>query len=243
MKINKLIFTISLEIIFTVILILSLVFIRQEVLASIQDIQLTSAVLANVNENLNESQKADLIDVTKDVNSSIDRLSLLIYILLPLFLLILPTIFYYVIWNSLNKTKIKNYLWILVPLIFLLASIIFLLNELSFIFSVSTNSSLVFFIISVILTLVTYYLFLVLVSSQLKLKQLFIFSLKKLHKLIIQFILIIITTTLYIFLVFWLFFLNYVQASIIIQAILMLILIAIINLQRLYFYKKVVKLI
>lgn len=241
---KKLISTTILEVIFTIALIFLLVLIRQQVLNNIQEIQSYSAEISYISEdiqnpNLTAEQTLQIDTTLDEFDRILNKSLILLQVVLPVSIFILSFVFYYLIWYTLTRISLKRFLmYSSIPLILLLITVFFALNYIAYYYFFIDENPLPQLIISALLLITTYYLALFNLSNKKPFKHNLKLALKNVHKFILPYLLILITNIAYIVLVFYLFFLTFVKAPIIIPSILLLLTIIIINLQRMHFIKK-----
>src|SRR3989344_4803213 len=209
---NKFIITTILEVLFTIILILLLISIRQKTISYLYDIQSSSEDISQLEQTLGTQNlttyEVDNAEQTLDrVESILNKALLLIKVILPLSLLALSLIFYYLIWKITSNTSIKRFLLAsVIPLIILLLFLYFTLNYIAFRFYYIADNSLIYLIISAVLLTCTYYISIFLLANNKPLKQNILLAKKNTLKLILPFILILLTNAIYLVLAFTVFF-------------------------------------
>ncbi len=244
---HKVITTIILEVLFTIILILLLVSIRDKALGYLHDVQGFAGEISGLEQDL-QTQNLTTYDqqqirLTLDkIDSTLNKGLILIWFILPLSLILLSLIFYYFIWKILSNISIKRFLPSIIPLILLLVTIYFTLNYIAYKFYFVEESPLPQLIIFALLTIIVYYFVLFLLSNNKSFSENLRFAKKNLNKLILPFILNIITNIIYLVTIFIVFFLTYAKASILIPSIFLLVIIMIINIQRIYLVNKISRL-
>ena len=245
---NKFIITSILEVLFTIILILLLISIRQKTISYLYDIQSSSEDISQLEQTLG-TQNLTTYDVdnagqTLDrVESILNKALLLIKVVLPLSLFIISLVFYYLIWKTTSNTSIKRFLLAsIIPLITLLFFLYFTLNYIAFRFYYIDNNPLIYLIISAVLLICTYFISLFLLSNNKSFKQNIFLAKKNISKVMFHFILILLINAIYLVLAFTVFFLTYVKTSVILPSIALFVIILIINLQRRHFVNKISKL-
>lgn len=243
---KKIIITTVLEILFTVALVLVLVLLRQQAinyLTEVQDLSLDISGLENdlSTQNLTSYDK-EYIQITIDkMNSLLDRGLLLIKFIMPLSIILLSLVFYFLIWRFISKVNPIRFIYsVIIPLILTLVVYFYLvLNYIGYLFGELEKPSLLLLILSVIVLIILYYLTLFLLSSKKSLKQVFRLSFSNLKKISILFGLNLILNFVYFTLVFIIFFLTYAGSSIILVSILLLLVIIIINIIRFNLFKRI----
>ena len=242
---NKLILTVTLEVIFTILLILLLVYVRQKSIAYLYDIQNKYSDITTLGEelstkNLSTYDQAKVDSTLTNIDSKLEKGINLVRVILPLSLILLSLVFYFLIWRVISKVKIKRFLsYSILPIIFLLSSIYFTLDYIAFNYGFTESSSLIYLITSIILLTVTYYMSLFQLSNNKTIKENIRSAKEKINKVILPFIITLLTNILYIIGIFIIFFLSYVKADIIIPSILLLVIIILMNLERLYLVNKI----
>ncbi len=157
---KKLLKTTILEIIFTIILILLLIFIRQKALDYSYNIQSFTENINSIQQelqtqNLTSYDKEQLQSTLSDFDSLINKALILIQVILPASILILSLVFYFLIWKITTNISIKNFLkYSIVPLILLLFVLYFSLNYIAYKYYFIEESSLLYLIISSIILII-----------------------------------------------------------------------------------------
>ena len=230
---KKLVLTTLLEVIFTALLIILLVFIREgslnylnEIQSYSQDLGLTQDMLS---QNLTSYNKDQLALTINNFDAVLDKALLLLKIILPISIFILAFIFYFIIWKITTNVSLKRFAqYSIIPLISLLSTIFFLLNYIAYKSFLIEESPALQLTISGVLLIITYNIFLFGVSN----KKSFLENLKLCNKNFFRFVLMLVVNTVYLLLVFYIFFLTFAGAPIIKITIILLTIIVIINFQR-----------
>ena len=246
MKTKNFFITLSLEIIFTFFIIGILFYSREKTSGYIISIQEFSPELSKLQEELGKSNltsydQSAVQDKLNTIEKTLDSALLLNKYIVPISIILLSLLFYFLIWKFTNNISIKNFLlFSVVPLVLLFITILSFLNYLAFIYLGLDSDNFYFLISFIILLIISYYLSLVSLSyknnsftDSLK------FSFKNFKHLILQFILILISNIILLSLILVIFVLSYAEYSIVIPSIILLVLLVIINIQRFYFVKKV----
>ncbi len=235
---NKFLITLGIEILFTMFLVLLLISVRQKSINYLYDIQDYSEELNTIQQDLETqnltSYNQENITVTLDtVNKILDKALFLLKILLPISLILLSLIFYYLIWRFTSNISIKNYLiYSTVPLLLFFTFCYYLLNYIAYRYYFIEESPLIKLIIAAILLIITYYFALFGLVRQKSLKDTFNSAINNIKPILTPFIFNLITNAIYLVLVFILFFLLFVDGPIIVPSIALLMLLIFISLQR-----------
>ncbi len=248
MKIKKTYFyAAALEIFFTILLILFLVFVRQQTLDYVAEIQSYTGDLDLISQqiaqdDLSPEQRYNIDQAVSSFDKILNKTLVILQLILPLTLFILSIIFFYFIWRFTNKISFRRFLaYATIPIILLLASVFFALNYIAYIYSFVDENPMIYLIISLVFLIVTYYAALFGLSNKNSLKLNLKILFRKFLKVFPFYILILITNLVYLVLVFYVFFLTFAKASIVLESLILLVIIIIINLQRQHIVKFILK--
>ncbi len=242
---KKLILTITLEIIFAILLIILLVVVKQRAISYLNEIQDQYGDLNSLQEelstqNLSNYDQQKVTSTLTDIDSKLEKGITLIRYILPISLILLSLIFYFLIWRITSKVKVKRFiLSSILPLILLLMSVYFTLNYIAFYFNFSEDSQIIYLIVSIILLIITYYFSLFMLSNNKSLKENLKLAKKSILRLLLPFTITILTNLLFLVGIFILFFLSYIQEQLIVPGLIVLILIILMNLERNYLVNKI----
>ena len=244
---KKTLLTTILELTFTILIILSLVYIRHQSINYLEEIQSNSAAITEIeqtlmNQNLTDSDKQEIDSQLTTLEKTLDKAIILLQIILPIALFILSLFFFYPIWYLISKISVKRFLaYALIPLILLLTTIFFSLNYIAYRYFFIDENPIGYLVISAVLLFITYYTAIFGLSIKAPFKKVIKKTIKCSPKIILQYLGIIITNIAYIVFIFYIFFLTYVEAPIIIPSIMLFFIILLINIQRVYLVKKIFK--
>jgi len=245
MKTKTFLFTFTLEIIFTIIVIYLLFYSRDKTRNYLLDIQEASPELNKLQEDLGKQSLTtyDQENVQKkldEVENTLDKAIILNQVIVPVIILILSLIFYSLLWKISSGIYLKKFLiYSIFPLLLFFFSAVQFLNYLAYVYLQLGSNNIILLIVSVILLIILYYFSLVLFSKNVKFKQSIGFAVKNFKRLILTYILVLFANALLLFLILIIFVLSFAQYSIIIPSILLVILLIIMNFQRLHFIEKV----
>ncbi|MBS3168537.1 hypothetical protein J4216_05395 [Candidatus Woesearchaeota archaeon] len=245
---NKFIIITIVEIIFTILLILLLVFSRQKSIEYLQEIQFLSQDIALIEQDL-QTQNVSTYDQEKVANtinnldSKIQKGLIFLKVILPISIILLSLIFYFIIWKINTNISIKRFLQAsIIPIFLTLAAAFFTLNYISYSFYFVEENPIVYLIISIILLIITYYISLFLLIKKTTFKKTLKLAVKNIPKITVSYIIMLIANLIYFMLIFILFFMTYAEADILIPSIAIFILIIILNFQRIHLTNKILKL-
>lgn len=242
---KKLLFSISLEILFTIALVFLLVFIREKAIRYLYDVQDLSGDINDIQtklgeQNLTSYNQQEIQSTLDKVNSSLDKGIFLIKYILPISLILLSLVFYFFIWFVINKLNPLRFLYAsIIPLILLILSVYLLFSYISYIFYYTDQSSLLLLIVSFLLLIVSYYYSLIILSNKEGFRKNLKLGFRNLKKLILPYLLNLLINLAYFILVFIVFFLTYVKEGYILPSIFLLIIIVLIGLERTYLIKRI----
>ncbi|MEK6948181.1 MAG: hypothetical protein AABX19_02965 [Nanoarchaeota archaeon] len=246
MKTKNFFITLSLEILFTILIISLLFYSRDKTRGYISSIQEFSPEISKLQEELGKSNltsydQSEVKDKLDDIEKTLDDAVLLNKYIVPISIILLSLVFYFFIWKFTNGISVKNFfLSAIVPLFLLFVTIISFLNYLAFIYLGLDSDNFYFLVSFIILLIISYYISLVSLSYK---NNGFVdsvkFSFYNFKHFILQFILILISNIVLLSLILVIFVLSYAGYSIIIPSVILLVLLIIINIQRFYFVKKV----
>ncbi len=241
MKIKKSYFyAAALEIIFTILLILFLVFVRQQTLEYVAEIQSYAGELDTISQqaaqgDLSPDQRYDIDQRVTSFDKILNRSLILLEFILPLTIFILSVIFFYFIWYFVNKISFKRFLaYSVIPIFLVLASVFFAINYIAYVYSFVDESPVIYFVIALIFLIIAYYIALFGLSNSKPLKFNLKLLIKKFPKVFPFYFLMLITNAAYLVLVFYIFFLTFAKASIVLQSLVTLVAILVINVQRIH---------
>ncbi len=248
MKIKKNYFyAAALEVVFTILLILFLVLVRQQTLGYVAEIQSYLGELDLISQqitqdDLSPEQRYDIDQRVTSFDKILNKTLLLLQLILPLTIFVLSAIFFYFIWHFTNKISLKRFLaYATIPIILLLVSVFFALNYIAYIYFFVDKNPMVYLIISFVLLVIIYYISLFGLANRQSLKQNLKLLLKKIPRLLPFYILLLATNVVYIFFVFYVFFLTFAKASIVLQSLVLLGVIIIMNIQRVHITRLILK--
>ena len=244
---NKLIKSTIIEIVFTALLILLLIFFRHQSLNYLDEIQ-TEAYGITLFQNQLQTNNISLEEQNylrenlNTLSSKLDRALILVKYILPLSLLILCLVFYFLIWKINSNIKIKKFvIATTIPIILLLLTSYFTLNIIAYSFNYIENNPSLLLLISLTLLVITYYISLFILSTKKPIKESLKLSIKSLPRIILPYLFILFTDFIYLVLIFLMFILTFAKANILYPSIALVILIVIINLQRVHLVNKISK--
>ena len=245
-KINKsLLYTTALEIVFTIIVILLLVSIRQKAISYLYDVQSLSSEINTIQEqlgkqNLSTYDQNNIKTTLSTVDQTLNKGLILLKVVLPISLLLLSLIFYYFLWRIAVKTKLKKFLIAaIIPLIICGIILYLLLNYLSYYFGYLEEANVIYVIGAIILGIIVYYFSLFFLVNENNVRENKTLAIKSIKKMSLPVLITILTRGLYFILVFIIFFLSYVKAPIIFYAIGLSGIILLLNLERNWMIKKI----
>ncbi|HLC86420.1 MAG TPA: hypothetical protein VJG30_03985 [Candidatus Nanoarchaeia archaeon] len=247
MKNKKLLFTFLIELLFAVILISLLFYARDKTRNYLIEVQEFTPELSQLQENLGKESltsynKEEVQNRLDTVEKTLDKAILLNQVIIPIVLLVLSLIFYSLLWKISSGISIKNFfVYSILPLLLFFFSIVQFLNYLAFVYLDLGSNNIILLVVSVVLLLISYYFLLVLLSRNSKFKQSIVFAVKNFRRFIFFYILVLLTNALFLFLILVIFVLSFAEYSIVVPSVLLVILLILINFQRLYFVKKVSK--
>lgn len=239
--------TIFLEILFTVLLVLLLVFVREKAIGYLYEVQGLGGNIGVLEkdlatQNLTSYDRAQLQSSLDNMNSILDKGLFLINFVLPISLVFISLLFYFFIWKLTSRVSLKRFIFSsILPIVFILTTSYFILSYIAYRYYFISESPLLMLVISIILLVISYYFGLFLLSCNKPAKTCFRIAMSKFNNFILPFIFVLIVNIIYFVLVFFLFFLTYVGASIIWPSILIFIIIIVINIQRIYLFNKISK--
>ena len=205
-----------------------------------EDINSLGETLAT--QNLTSYNQEEAGSIVKDFDSILNKALFLLQFVLPMSIILLSLIFYFVIWKLINNISLmKFFLYSISLLIMLLLTIYFTLSQIAYNYAFIEESPIAWLLISLFFLIIFYYFYLICLSTGKPLKECCKIGIKKLRYLSLFYILNIITNALYVLLIFVLFFLSFVGASIIIPSVSLLVVIIVINIQRQHLVKKISK--
>ncbi len=243
LKSKKLPVMIVLEIIFAILLIAFLILVRQQALGYVSEIQSYAGDIDLISQqatqnDLSPEQRYSIDQTVSSFDKILNKSLILLQLILPLTIFIMSIIFFYFIWHFINKITFKRFLtYSIIPIILLLASVFFTINYIAYVYFFVDENPMPYLIVSSLLLIITYYISLFGLSNKNNLKSNLKISLKKFTKVFPFYIIIFITNALYLVFVFYVFFLTFAKASILIQSLILLAVIIIINIQRVHLVK------
>ena len=244
---KKLVLNIIIEVIFTFILVLLLVFVREKSIGYLYDVQTISYQVSSLEkdlatENLTSYDKQEVQNTINNMDSLLTKGMILIKVVLPISLFLLSFLFYFIIWKTTSGVKFLRFFYsTIIPLISFLFFCYFVLNYIAYRFYFSSESSLIWFVVSLIFLIISYYISLFFLSNKKSFMDSLIIAKNRIKDVLIYFLLNLVTSLIYFVLVFWIFFLTYVDAPIIWPSVLLLMIIFLINLQRMHLFNKISK--
>lgn len=249
MKINKkLIFTTIIEVLFTIVLIILLIYVRHKAVNYVDQVQAISQDIGTLQQdlqtqNLTSYDKSQVQSTITNMNSLLDKGLFLVKVVLPISLLLLSLIFYFLIWRISSKVSILRFIYsAIIPLVSFLVLVYFILNYIAYYFGFVDNPGLLWLIVSFVVLILTYYVSLFLLIINKPFMKTLVIAKKSIKKVILHFVINLLTNAFYFILLFWLFFLTYAGGSIILASILLFGLLIIINIQRVNLVNRLSKL-
>jgi len=236
---NKLLYSIILTIIFTLLIITSLVIIRQKTANYLLEIQSYSNEIDKIKYDLSqglipEKDISNASSTINEVSSIIDKALNLNKIILPLILIVLILLYQLIYWKINSKTNlIKIFLSSIIPLTLLALLILSIINYADYKLFLQGENNLTTIIILIILLILTSYLSLIF-----KIYNKLDFKVLRNLKNILNYLIYLILNSIYIVLIAAIFVLSYIEYSIIIPAISLLILIFLNEWHMKYFISK-----
>src|SRR3989344_6752734 len=128
---KNILYTIILEVVFTVLLIIFLVLVRQQALGYVAEIQSYAGDLDLISQqatqdDLSSEQKYNIDQTAGSLDKILNKSLILLELILPLTIFILSVVFFYFIWRFANKISFKRFLaYSVIPIILLLAFVFF----------------------------------------------------------------------------------------------------------------------
>ncbi len=248
MKHKKLVLTLFLEIVFTIIVIYLLFYSRDKTRSYLLEVQEFSKDIPKIQEELGKQSLTtydsnNIQSKLDDVEKVLDKAIILNQVIIPLVLLLLSVIFYSLIWKLSSSIEIKYFIiYSLLPLLLLFFAIIQFLNYLSFLYLEIGNNNIVLLSFSVFILIVVYYFNLVLLSKQnLGFVKALNLAINNFRKIIFPYISMLLSSLILLFLILIIFVMSFAGNSIIIPSIILFFLLIFTTFQRLWFIKKISK--
>ncbi len=233
-----------LDLIFTVLLISLLIFVRTESKSYFQQVQGFSEDIAHIENGLssNEFTEQDTLNADQtltSLNKILTKSIFLNVLLLPLVIFLLWVVFQGLIWRSLTKMSLSKFALIsIIPVVLFFSLILYFLEYVSFVFFKDTTASLVVLILMVLLLFIVNYFYLILVlKPNLKMKEIFKIAKTKFSKLIVPYLILSLTAFIYLILGVLIFIFSYVGTSFIIPALLLALLLILLQYERKWLLK------
>jgi len=173
------------------------------------------------------------------VNTYIQRIEILQYLILPLTIILLWILLQGLVWKLINKTSFKRFAIVSIPFLASLFFLVINLINMQAMILYGDQTSISLFIISLILFLIISYETFIFYTINKPFKKTIEFSLKNLKKLILRFSLILLTSFLLLITIALIYIFTYVKINIITTSIIAVILILILNIQRLNLIQKI----
>ncbi len=244
---KKFFYSLILDIIFTILIISSLVISRNITRDYLMQIGDYSGDIEKIKEslgntNLEDSQIEESTKKIEYVNSIANKALILNQVILPLVILALFFLFQISYWKINSNISLKFIATYSILMIGLLAIFLLsLLNYLEYFFFFTGNKySLVLAIISLVLVyLVGYIFFILFTRREHKLRSSLIFSLKNVRKLVLQYSFFSLASFVYFVLIALIFVIIFVNYSLIIPGIALFMIILVINIQKYFIVKKI----
>src|SRR3989344_8398191 len=173
------------------------------------------------------------------VNTYIQRIEILQYLILPLTIILLWILIQGLVWKLINKTSFKRFAIVSIPF---LASLFFLVINLINIQArilYGDEGSILLFVISLILFLIITYETFIYCTINKPFKAILQFSIKNLKKLALRFSLLLFISFLLLITIALIYIFTYVKINIIIPSIIAIILIFILNIQRINLIERI----
>ncbi len=173
------------------------------------------------------------------VNTYIQRIEILQYIILPLTIILLWILLQGLVWKLINKTSFKRFAVVSIPFLASLFFLIINLINMQAMILYGDQASIPLFIISMILFLIISYETFIFYAINKPFKTTLQFSIKNLKKLILRFLLLLLISFLLLITISLIYIFTYVKINIIIPSIIAVMLILILNIQRLNLMQKI----
>ena len=233
-----------LDIIFTVLLVSLLLFVRSQSRSYFEQVQSFSQDITAIEQQLSDQASAEEVAHADAKLSSVDKILtksiLLNTILFPLALLLLWFIVKGLVWKLSTGVSFKRFMLVsVVPLMVFAWFIFYCLDYISFTFFNDTNASLIVLVLILgVLLVLSYGALMGMLKPHLSFRQTLSFTKRNVRYLFFPFLILVILTALYLFFIVLIFVFTYVSMSFMLPAILLLGILLLLNYQRLRIVRK-----
>ena len=190
-------------------------------------------------QNLTSYSPENVESTLNLVNTYIQRIEILQYIILPLTIILLWIFLQGLVWKLINKTSLKRFAIASIPFLTSLFFLVINIINIQAMILYGDEASILSFIISLILFLIITYETFIYCTINKPFKATLQFSIKNLKELALKYSLLLLTSFLLLVTITLIYIFTYVKTNIIIPSIIAITLILILNMQRLNLMQKI----